>query len=71
MLPRDPQAQKFLSVAKLAFDPQSGKLLSFEFDTKDGSSMRNDFTNVRLNDRIDPARFQYDFSGYDVAAAKP
>ena len=62
--------RKFLEVAKIDFDTASGFLISFEFVTRDGSSMRNDFTNVRLNGRIDPARYDFDFTGYDVAAAK-
>ena len=68
MLPRDPQMRKLLAVAKIDFDTASGGLISFEFVTRDGSSMRNDFTNVRFNGRIDPARYDYDFTGYDVAA---
>ncbi len=71
MLPRDPQMRKFLQVAKIDFDIDTGYLLSFEFVTRDGSSMRNDFTNVRLNVRIEPGRFEYDFTGYDVVDAKP
>ena len=70
MLPRDPQMRKFLEVARIDFDPGTGFLLSFEFVTRDGSSLRNEFTNVRLNGRIDPARYEYDLAGYDVAAAK-
>ena len=70
MLPRDPQMRKFLAVAKIDFDTESGFLLSFEFVTRDGSSLRNEFTNVRLNGKIEPARYEYDLTGYDVADAK-
>ena len=70
MLPRDPQMRKLLAVAKIDFDTANGFLLSLEFVTRDGSSLRNDFTNVRLNGRIDPARYDYDFTGYDVVAPK-
>ena len=70
MLPRDPPMRKLLAVAKIDFDTASGFLISFEFVTRDGSSLRNDFTNVRLNGRIDPTRYDYDFTGYDVAAPK-
>ena len=71
MLPRDPRMRKLLAVAKIDFDTATGFLISFEFDTRDGSSLRNEFTNVRLNGKIDPARYEYDLTGYDVAAAKP
>ena len=69
MLPRDPQMRKLLAVAKIDFDTASGFLLSFEFVTRDGSSLRNDFTNVRLNGKIEPSRYDFDLTGYDVAAA--
>ena len=71
MLPRDPQMRKLLAVAKIDFDTASGSLISVEFVTRDGSSMRNEFSNVRLNGKIDPTRYDFDFTGYDVAAAKP
>ena len=71
MLPRDPQMRRFLSAARIDFDTENGHLLSFEFVTRDGSSMRNDFTNVRLNAKVEPGRFDYDFTGYDVVDAKP
>ena len=71
MLPRDPQMRKLLEVARIDFDTATGFLISFEFVTRDGSSLRNEFTNVRLNGKIDPARYEYDLTGYDVAAAKP
>ena len=71
MLPRDPQMRKLLEVARIDFDTATGFLISFEFVTRDGSSLRNEFTNVRLNGKIDPARYEYDLTDYDVAAAKP
>ena len=71
MLPRDPQMRKMLEAARIDFDTATGFLVSFEFVTRDGSSLRNEFTNVRLNAKIDPARYEYDLTGYDVAAAKP
>jgi len=32
--------------------------------------MRNDFTNVRLNSKIDRRTFDYDLTGIDVAEEK-
>jgi outer membrane lipoprotein-sorting protein len=68
--PRDPQARKFLDTLSIDFDTGSGRLLSFEAKTRDGSSLRNDFTNVRLNQKIDPHVFDFDFAGYEVVDAK-
>jgi len=70
LLPRDAQARKFLSALKITFDTKSGHLISFEMVTRDGSSMRNDFTNVRLNSKIDRRTFDYDLTGIDVAEEK-
>ncbi len=70
LLPRDPQARKFLETLRLDFDTDTGNLLSFEAVTKDGSSLRNEFSNVRLNQKIDPRVFDFDLTGYEVADAK-
>ena len=66
LLPRDPQARKALAAFRLDFDPEDGRLLDFELALKDGSSLRNEFTNVRLNGKIDPHVFDFDFTGYEV-----
>ena len=68
--PRDPQAAKFLAGLALDFDTQNGYLLSFEARTRDGSSLRNEFNNVRLNAKIDPHVFDYDLTDYEVVDAK-
>jgi outer membrane lipoprotein carrier protein len=70
ILPRDAQAKKFLAAIKIDFDIASGYLLSFELVTREGSSMRSDFTNVRLNQKIDRHVFDYDFTGYEVVDGK-
>ena len=67
---RDPQARKALAAFRLDFDLEDGRLLDFELALKDGSSLRNEFTNVRLNGKIDPHVFDYDFTGYEVTDAK-
>jgi outer membrane lipoprotein-sorting protein len=66
ILPRDAQARKFLSALKIDFDTATGHLLAFEMATRDGSSMRSEFTNVRLNQKIDRGVFDYDLTGFDV-----
>lgn len=69
MLPRNTAARRHLSRIVLQFDTESGHLLAFEAVTKDGSSLRNEFRNVRLDHRIDPALFEVDTTGYDVKDA--
>ena len=70
MAPRDPQARKFLAALKFDFDPANGHLLAFEMALRDGSSMRNEFSNVRVNQKIDRAVFDYDLTGFEVQDAK-
>ena len=68
--PRDPQSAKFLASLALDFDTENGYLLAFEAKTRDGSSLRNEFSNVRLNAKIDPQVFDFDLNGYEVVDAK-
>jgi outer membrane lipoprotein-sorting protein len=70
MLPRDAQARKFLSALKIDFDTKTGHMHSFEMATRDGSSMRNEFSNVRVNQKIDRRVFDYDLTGFDVTEEK-
>jgi outer membrane lipoprotein-sorting protein len=70
VLPRDPQARKFLKQMNLTFSTTTGQLSSFEMVTRDGSSMRNDFKNVHVNEKLDRGIFNYDFTGYTVTDAK-
>ena len=68
--PRDVQAQKFLETLTLDFDTATGYLLAFEARTRDGSALRNDFSNVRFNAALDRRVFDYDFTGYEVVDGK-
>ena len=70
LLPRDPQMRKFLEAFRLDFDMDDGHLVDFEMVLRDGSSLRNEFTNVRLNGKIDSYVFDYDLTGYEVKDAK-
>ena len=56
--------------ARFDFDTTTGHLLSFEMATRDGSSMRSDFTNVHVNQKIDRHVFEYDFTGYEIVDGK-
>jgi outer membrane lipoprotein-sorting protein len=69
-LPRDAQARKFLEAIKLDFNTENGHLHSFEIALRDGSYMRNDFTNVRMNQKLDRDTFNFDLTGYDIVDAK-
>jgi len=70
ILPRDAQLKKMLEAIKIDFDTTSGHLLSFEIATKEGSSLRSDFTNVKMNQKIDRKTFDFDFTGYEVVDGK-
>jgi len=70
IIPHDAQAKKMLAAIKIDFDTTTGHLLSFELATRDGSSMRSDFTNVHLNQKIDRHVFDYDFTGYEIVDGK-
>jgi outer membrane lipoprotein-sorting protein len=70
LAPREPQARKFMKGMKLEFDSASGHMHAFEMAFKDGSSLRNDFSNVRVNQKLDRDLFDYDLTGYEVKDAK-
>ncbi len=71
VLPRAAQARRHLTKIELRFDIVSGKLLSFEIVTREGSSLRNEFRNVVVNARLAPETFTYDLTGYKLTDAKP
>lgn len=71
ILPRDPQAQKFVAAIKIDFETGDGHLTAFEIHLRDGATMRNDFTNVRLNQKIPAGAFDYDLTGLEVVDGKP
>lgn len=68
--PRDPKARRFLAAMKLDFNTASAHLLAFEMSLRDGSSMRNEFSNVRVNQKIERAVFDYDLTGFEVKNAR-
>jgi outer membrane lipoprotein-sorting protein len=70
VLPRDARARKMLNALKLDFSTATGHLLAFEIATRDGSSLRNEFSNVEVNPKIDPSVFDFDLSGYEIVDAK-
>ena len=68
--PRDVQERKFLEALRIDFDTENGRLLVFEMAFRDGSSMRNEFSNVKMNQKIDRHVFDFDFTGYEVIDAR-
>ncbi|MEI6279867.1 MAG: outer membrane lipoprotein carrier protein LolA [Verrucomicrobiae bacterium] len=70
MLPRDARSARRLAAIKLDFDPATGHWLSFEIVTREGSSIRNEFRNVRINPRLDKELFEYDLTGFHVTDEK-
>ena len=67
MLPRDAQSARRLAAIKMDFDTVTGHWLSFEIVTREGSSIRNEFSNVEINPKIDKALFDYDLTGFRIS----
>ncbi len=66
MLPRDAQSAGRLSAIKWDFDTGTGHWLSFEIVTREGSSIRNEFSNVETNQKLDKALFAFDLTGFQI-----
>jgi outer membrane lipoprotein-sorting protein len=56
--PRSESARKFISEIVIGFHTNDFTIAATEMEFADGSSLRNDFTNVVINQPIDPDRFQ-------------
>lgn len=70
VLPKDINARKYLKSLRISFDTVTGYLLAFEMATKEGSTLRNEFSNVRVNGPVDKTVFDFDITGYQVADGK-
>ena len=66
MLPRDAASTRGLSAIKLDFDPATGHWISLEIVTREGSSIRNEFSNVRVNPKLEKQLFEYDLTGFKI-----
>jgi outer membrane lipoprotein-sorting protein len=64
LLPRDPQARAFLKSMALRFVVDGGRVVDFEVRLKDGSALRNEFREVRLNGPVDRGIFRIDTTGW-------
>jgi outer membrane lipoprotein-sorting protein len=56
--PRSDSARKFISEIVIGFHTNDFSIVATEMKFADGSSLRNDFTNVVLNQPIDPTQFE-------------
>lgn len=70
MQPRDVQAQKFVTAIKIDFETSGGQLTAFEIALRDGSSMRQEFTNIRVNQKLPSTAFDYDLTGLELVEGK-
>jgi outer membrane lipoprotein carrier protein len=66
ILPRDRSARKYLQRIRLSFNTDSGDLLVFEIDFRDGSALQNEFSNIQVNRELDVNIFDFDFTGFTV-----
>jgi outer membrane lipoprotein carrier protein len=62
LIPRDTQG--FLTGVNLTFDTQTLHLLTLEMTFRDGSSLRNEFSNVQVNEKLPAGTFAFDTTGY-------
>ncbi len=67
LAPRDTRGS--LTGINLAFDTEAGHLLSLEMTFRDGSSMRNEFSNVQVNEKLPAGTFAFDTAGFQVIDA--
>ena len=64
--PRDKQARRLLTKVRLDASNKDFNLLATELEFPDGSTMRNAFSNHKLNIKIDEALFRIDATDYQV-----
>ncbi len=54
----------------LSFQVKTWNLVVFELQFRDGSKLRNDFSNIRVNQPMDSKIFTYDLTGFRVSEEK-
>lgn len=70
MLPRDGAAAQGLDSIRLDFNTVTGAWISLEIVTRDGSSIRSEFSNVAINTPLKKGLFDYDLNGFKVVHEK-
>jgi outer membrane lipoprotein-sorting protein len=68
-VPRDPSMKRFMRRVDVTFDRSDGALVEFSMTFRDGSSMSNRFSDVKMNGALASGLFEYDFTGYSFADA--
>ncbi len=68
--PKSASARKFITQILIGFRTNDFSIAFTGMNFADGSTLRNDFTNVVLNPPIDPARFQADLPA-DFTVTEP
>jgi len=68
--PRSESARKFIAEIVIGFHTNDFTIAATEMRFADGSRLRNDFTNVILNQPIEPKKFQMDLSP-DYSVVEP
>jgi len=63
-------AREYLKALKLVFSTATGNLATLEMSFRDGSALRNDFTNVKINEKLPAGIFEYDLDGFKVDDAQ-
>lgn len=66
MLPRNAQERRSLKAITMRIDARTFIPASLEIMTIEGSSIRNDFTEVQINPPLSPAIFNYDTTGFQI-----
>lgn len=68
--PRAPSARKLLAEVQLVFSLEPARLLATQMKFPDGSALRNDFTNVVVNEKLDASVFEPEI-GADFKITRP
>ena len=66
-IPKNTEQIRGLSAIRLDFNSQTGQWIRLEFLTRDGSSIRNDFTDIKTNQKLDPHLFDYNLTGFRIS----
>jgi outer membrane lipoprotein-sorting protein len=69
-IPRNTELARGLTAIKLDFNSETGQWIRLEILTRDGSSIRNDFTDININQKLDPHLFEYNLTGFRISDEK-
>jgi len=69
-IPKNTEQVRGLTAIRLDFNSQTGQWIRLELLTRDGSSIRNDFTDIKTNQKLDPHLFGYNLTGFRISDEK-